>query len=261
MTKGNDHKEGAVESVEKASVEYYSKRMKRNLKVAVADLSLIFYMAPADPPPAAPDSLFAIVSTTDGSAVQGVLSEMKEGVLTFKDLRGQTCRISAASLTGLHFRNGRVAYLSDLTPSNVDENASYIRPADGRPLASDEPYPWQADKSVTGKPLSIRGKEFRKGIGVRARSALTYALGGKFQRLQASIGVDDEGLKGGGDVVFEVWVDDQRKFAQAAKAGDAAADIDVDVAGAKEVRLVVDFGGNFNAADFADWGSARFIKE
>ena len=84
-------------------------------------------------------------------------------LLEFEDLRGKRMSLSASKLSALHFRNGRVIYLSDLSPSEVEENPNYIRPADGKPLPSDLSYPWKADRSAAGSPIMIGGKEFRKG--------------------------------------------------------------------------------------------------
>ncbi|MBI2898955.1 MAG: NPCBM/NEW2 domain-containing protein [Planctomycetes bacterium] len=259
VTKTSDVAEGTILSLAKTGVEYYSSRLRRNQTVPLDHLAMIVFMPPQKAPPAAPDTLHAIVSTTDGSTIQGLPVELKSGVLVLKDLRGTTYRVSTASVASLHFKNGRVVYVSDLQPSKVEENANFIRPEDGRALPSDLVYPWQADRSAAGTKLSIRGREFRKGIGVRAYSSLTYALQSRFRKFQASIGLDD--ALEHGDVVFEVWVDGRKSLSHPSKSGDATADIEVDVSGAGELRLVVDFGGNANIGDFADWGSARLVKE
>lgn len=257
VMKSGDRSKATLEAIEKASIKYTPRRSgAKSQTLPLENAAMIFFMLPRTPK--APTSLHAIVTTSDGSSVQGVLTELKAGVLTFKDLRDKELKVSAASLASLFFKNGKVVYISDMAPTKVEENANFIRPANGAALPSDLTYPWQVDKSAAGTKLSVRGKEFRKGIGVRARSSLTYDLGGKFKKLQSSIGIDD--CLEHGDVVFEVWVDGALKFKQPAKSGDAAVDIEVDVSGAKELRLVVDFGGNANIGDFADWGSARLIK-
>lgn len=258
VLKTGDQPEGDINVIDKGSVEYRSRVTNKNTTIPLENISLIFLRPPVAKPPKPPVTLHAIVSSTDGSSFQGTLAELKGGVLSFTNLYGREMKISAASLASLHFKNGKVVYVSDLTPTLVDENANFIRPVGGKALPSDLTYPWQADKSAAGTKLSVRGKEFRKGIGVRARSSLTYDLDKKFRRMQASIGIDD--CLEHGDVVFEVWVDGALKLKQPMKSGDAAFEIDVDVSGARTLRLFVDFGGNANIGDFADWGSARLIK-
>lgn len=259
VTKTSDRAEGTINSIDRSAVDFKSARTRQNQKMPLDQLALVLFMKPSRSVPKPPSTLYSILTGTDGSTLQGVIQELKGGVLVFRDLRGAVHRISAASVAGLHFRNGRVVYVSDLAPSKVEENANYIRPPDGSSLPSDLSYPWKADRNAEGNRLAIRGREFRKGIGVRAYSSLTYPLGGSFKKFQASVGVDDCGPQG--DVVFEIWIDGKKAVSQPAKAGEAAIDLEVDVSGAKELRLVVDFGGNANIGDFADWGSARLLKE
>ncbi len=259
VTKTSDRAEGSINVVDKTAVEYKSRRTNQLQKVAVDQLTLILFQKPSRPAPKPPDTLYAILTASDGSSVQGKIAELKEGILRFHDLRGVERKLSAASLAGLHFRNGRVVYLSDLPPSKVEENAYYIRPPDGSSVPSDKPYPWKADRNADGAKLSIRSREFQKGIGVRAYSSLTWSLGEKYRKFQASVGLDDCAQRG--EVVFEVWVDGKKRASHNAKVGESAFDIEVGVAGAKELRLVADFGGLTIIGEFADWGLARLLKE
>ncbi|MDP6959224.1 MAG: NPCBM/NEW2 domain-containing protein, partial [Planctomycetota bacterium] len=223
-----------------------------------SDISLLFFMDPPEDPPAPPKTLFSILHTRDGSALQGHLNALENGKLHFTTLHGNEIRIATSMMAALYFRNGKVIYLSDIPPTAVEENANYIRPIDGKPLASDLSYPWKKDQSAAGSPLVINGVEFQKGIGVRAYSSLRYDLENPFRRFQASIGIDD--ALPGGDVQFEVWIDDKVAFQTRAQAGEIAKVVDLDLSGAKQIRLVVDFGNNANVGDFADWGAARLIK-
>jgi hypothetical protein len=50
----------------------------------------------------------------------------------------------------------------------------------------------QMDKSVTGKPLTIAKKRYKKGIGTHANGMLRYNLDGKYKRLTAIIGLDED---------------------------------------------------------------------
>src|SRR3990172_7795054 len=49
----------------------------------------------------------------------------------------------------------------------------------------------QADKSVTGKPISIAGRVFERGVGTHAVSKLWIKLQGGSSTFTASVGVDD----------------------------------------------------------------------
>ncbi len=71
----------------------------------------------------------------------------------------------------------------------LPENAEWLG------LPSEHSQDWgnlQIDKSVTGKPLTIAKKRYKKGIGTHANGKLGYNLGGKYRRLTAVIGIDED---------------------------------------------------------------------
>jgi len=50
----------------------------------------------------------------------------------------------------------------------------------------------QIDKSVTGKPLTIAKKRYKNGIGTHASGFLRWELNGKYERLTAILGLDED---------------------------------------------------------------------
>jgi len=50
----------------------------------------------------------------------------------------------------------------------------------------------QIDKSVTGKPFTIAKKRYKKGIGTHASGFLRYELNGKYEKLTAVLGLDED---------------------------------------------------------------------
>jgi hypothetical protein len=50
----------------------------------------------------------------------------------------------------------------------------------------------QIDKSVTGKPLTIAKKRYKKGIGTHASGFLRWELNGKYEKLTAVLGLDED---------------------------------------------------------------------
>ncbi len=245
---------GTVNSVSDAGVVYKSKSLGEVTK-ALADM-VGLWLVETNPPPKEPAGLFAIVLTRDGSSMRGEVRSLKDGVLTFRDLFGNERTIARDAVSGLYWKNGRVVYLSDLQPSAVDEDANFIRGP--RKSPSDLEYPFQRDRSAKGTRLVLGGVEHRKGLGVRARSVLSYSLGGAFKRFQAVVGLDDVSL-GLGAVSAEVWVDGVRAKEFTIRGNDAPRPLDLDVSGSKDLRLVVTWAGH-GQSDFADWGSARLIR-
>lgn len=107
-----------------------------------------------------------------------------------------------------------------------------------------------------GRPITIGGQVYEKGLGVHAESIVEVYLGGNCDRFTADVGVDDE-VGNNGSVVFEVYADGERRFASPTLRGpDAPMPVSVDVAGARMLRLRVHDAGNGNGFDHADWAAA-----
>jgi len=141
-----------------------------------------------------------------------------------------------------------VVYLSDLEPAQVEE-----KPFFNYLLA------WQRDLSVGKARLTLRGQMFDKGLGVHARCLLSYALGGNYARFHSLVGIDDE-TQGKGNCVFEVRADGKQLFASGPVTGqEAPRPVDLDVRGAKELVLLVDFGEGGDVGDRADWADAYLV--
>ena len=115
----------------------------------------------------------------------------------------------------------------------------------------------QKNRSVWEKPLVIGGSRFVRGLGTHAPSKIVFALDGKYRRFQTWAGADANTAP---TVTFEVWVDSVKRWESGLMTRDMpAASVDVDVAGAKVLELVVGDAGEFSA-DHADWAEARLIR-
>jgi hypothetical protein len=90
-----------------------------------------------------------------------------------------------AALAELRFRGENVQTLSDLPPVAVKETPFF-----------DDAFPWQKDRSVAGATLRLDGKTYEKGLGLHADCRLTFDLGGKYRRLTALAGIDEQVLSG-----------------------------------------------------------------
>ncbi|WP_329113574.1 NPCBM/NEW2 domain-containing protein [Streptomyces sp. NBC_01465] len=108
-----------------------------------------------------------------------------------------------------------------------------------------------------GKPITLGGTVFAKGIGAHAASDIAYYTGAKCSSVTAQVGVDDE-KSTKGTVTFEIWADGI-KVASTGVLTTAmpAQPLTADVSGAKVVRLVVTDGGDGNDSDHADWADAQ----
>lgn len=100
------------------------------------------------------------------------------------------------------------------------------------------------------------------GLGTHARSEIAYRLDGKHSRFVAYGGVDD-GITNYNEasVVFEVHLDGKRVFrSDIVRAKQDPVPINVELKGAKELKLIVTDAGNGINFDHADWVDAGFIR-
>lgn len=119
----------------------------------------------------------------------------------------------------------------------------------------------QVNRSVDMNPLSIGGKRFERGIGTHADSVFLIALDGKALRFTATVGVNDEVVAGQqtirGSIEFKVIGDGKTLWSSGVMRGkDAAKECIVDIAGVKDLMLIVDSGDDINY-DHADWAMAK----
>ena len=95
---------------------------------------------------------------------------------------------------------------------------------------------------------------------MHADCALDFTVGGHFDLFVAMIGIDGE-TGGKGDCIFRVLGDGQELFRQRLKGSDRPAEVRVRIAGMRTVSLVVEQGEDWDLADHADWGDARFVRD
>jgi NPCBM/NEW2 domain len=149
----------------------------------------------------------------------------------------------------IQLRSNRLVYLSDLSPTTQQTRSSL-----------DLDFPPRADRSVSGRPFSIRGRAFEKGLGVHAYASATYKLDGQFDRFLATIGIDDSAAPYG-SVVFRVIADGRRVYESKTVRGDEPGiPISVDVSGAALLTLECDDAGDLDISDHADWADAALLR-
>ncbi|MFE7776801.1 NPCBM/NEW2 domain-containing protein [Streptomyces sp. NPDC057445] len=109
-----------------------------------------------------------------------------------------------------------------------------------------------------GHVLTLAGKTYEKGIGAHADSDIEVHLGGRCTAFTADVGIDDE-IDGYGEVAFSVEADGRRLWSSPKVSGaSAAVPVEVDVTGARHVRLLVTDTNGSKSGDHGDWAAARF---
>ena len=115
------------------------------------------------------------------------------------------------------------------------------------------------DRGVEGKPLSVGGKQYDRGLGVHADSKISFPLNGAFAAFHVVPGPDDahKGL-----LEMKILVDGKEVYASGAvsSSGFKAKPLTLPVVGARELTLIVTDGGNGKGGDHASWADAHLVK-
>jgi hypothetical protein len=143
-------------------------------------------------------------------------------------------------------------------------SATYL--SDAAPSAAANGYgPLETDTSNgengfgDGEPLSLDGTPYLRGLGAHAASRVGYVLSRECARFRASVGIDDE-VGPRGSVIFRVFADGRNIYDSGVMTGTSATRfVDVSVAGATQLQLVVAEAGDGFRYDHADWADARLV--
>jgi hypothetical protein len=151
----------------------------------------------------------------------------------------------------LTIEGGPAVYLSELKAKKY-EHTPYLGLS----------WPYVLDGSVDRRDLRLGDSTFERGVGLHTASRLSYDLAGRYRRFEALVGLDDHSGKGG-SARIRVLVDGKPAEGgdrELTRPGEPIA-VRVDVAGAKELTLVADFGERGGVRGHVNWADARLIKE
>ena len=176
------------------------------------------------------------------------IATVKGGASGVKDVAGNALASDFSWTFTTAAQQGPVTtYVSDLTPTSATNGWGPVE----EDMSNGE------NASGDGDTLSLNGTTYAKGLGVHAASDVRYAVGPTCTRFKVSVGVDDE-VGNSGSVTFEVYADATKVFDSGPMTGaSATVAVDVSIAGASELRLVVTNGGDNANNDHGDWADAR----
>lgn len=197
-----------------------------------------------------PEKLHALVWLSDGSRLTATALDWNGTQLVLETPYGVRVEIDPSAVEQMQFLGGRLVYLSDMEPQEY-EHTPYLSVR----------WPYQRDRSVGGNPIQLGGRTYAKGLGMHSASRLRYALDGRYQRFEATVGIDDE-TEGDGSVVFRVLVDGRERLATPVVRGaDGPITLEpLDLTGAQTLELLVEHADYGDVQDHADWADARLVR-
>jgi hypothetical protein len=188
------------------------------------------------------------LTLTTGERIEGRLLSLGEVVRCRLD-EGCVLNVEVARLHRMEVASDKLIWLTDLTPK-VEQTPAF-----------DRTWPWYNNRSVAGPGFELAGKRYERGLGLVPRTRLTYDLGGRFDVLEALIGIDDRGGPAA-HAVFRVHADGEQVFESAPMVrGQAPATLRVALNKAKTLTVEVDFGKNYDLGDFCAFADARVIQK
>lgn len=272
-----DRDKGVIKEVTRDTIKFQSSVYGRDRNYKSEEIAGIA-LAQIKPLPEPPEGLLVTIIGTDRSRFTGLIKKIENSVVHFHSnyfgihprlvptgtvaspRLGRDSAVASqlplAKIVQVYFKTEQNVYLSDLEPTIVKEYPTIYDP-------KHIVFPWnyQKDKNVTsGELISFKGRKFYKGLGVHANCELTYQLDKQYRKFFAVVGLDDEaGPKA--SVEFLVFLDGKKTYESGLiKWGDDPKQVNLSVARAKEMRLVVTDGGDMHILDRAAWANARLIK-
>jgi hypothetical protein len=248
LLRNGDVLEGVLDSLDEQKVRVEVDKKTATVSIdRVAAIALNTELAA----PLRPRGVHARAVLADGARLSLASAECDGETLTGTTLNGARVRLPVEQLVSLDFFQGCAVYLSDLTPAKY-EHTPYL----------DVTWPLVADGSVTRRALRLGGSVYDKGLGLHSACRVTYRLDGNYRRFEALVGLDSEtGKKGSARV--GVLVDGKPRdlgIKDDLTIRTAPLPVRIDVTGAKELTLVVEFGRRGDAGDHVNWAEARLIK-
>ena len=199
-------------------------------------------------PQGADDPTRCLLSLQDGSTLAGDIESVENGVVSLLLPGDAKLELPWAAVQSVAIHSHRLTFLSDLNPLEEEQKSiAFVN------------VPWRRNRSVLGRPLTLAGQVYERGIGVHAYCKLTFDAGGKFDIFAATIGLDAETLDKG-DCIFSVLGDGEVLLTQRMQGGEAPRELQLSIPRIKQLTLLVEPGEGLDLADHADWCDARLIR-
>jgi hypothetical protein len=210
-----------------------------------------------------------IVHGRDGLRASAAAVSLHDGVLQLETPSGAKIAWPLSDVHFADFSAGKLVFISDLEPASEVWTPLVGLPA-GVALANNYGRV-RRDASAFAGPLSLRlpnaesfgptarPQTFGKGLAIRSRTELDYRLPRGFRRLLAVAGIDPA-TSDAGHVRLSILGDDRPLLETDVAGSDAPQPIELDIAGVKRLKIIVDYGQNLDTGDWLNLCDLRVVK-
>ena len=190
------------------------------------------------------------IGLATGDLLQASAVSLTAGEYRVKLAGNVELRLPIDLVSGLDFSAGRVKYLSQLEPRDKKLVPLFDLPRDV-----------ERDRSVLGSPLTLGGQVYARGLGLFPQTRLRYRIAGEYARFRAVAGIDDAAPRLKTSALLRISGDGRSLFEAEFAPGEPPRPIDLDLAGVRELEILVDFGADqLNIGDFLDLADAKLTK-
>lgn len=231
---------GMVLSIDRQKVVFESRAGRKETFTFEEDRIAALRLAPVDPYEE-PEGVDTVARLLDGTHVSGRLVPGPAEPLRMVLGVGPEVTLERRLLQRLDFRNGRYAALSDREPVSFEETPY---------LEGGRRFGLLRDRGFHGAPhLRIGDQAFLRGLGLHARSRVTWDLEGRTRAFRAQVGVDPA-TRGGriaGSARISVQADGETLWESGLLvAGEQPVPLVVEgLEGRRKLTVTVDYGESF----------------
>jgi hypothetical protein len=215
----------------------------------------LVYVHPAGT--ATPSEPTCLVNDVAGWRLKAKSVAMVDGRLQITTTFGATIARPWEAVRGIDFSAGRIEYLSDL-PTESLQWTSYLDLGNHADALADFYQP-RRDRTLDNHPLRLGKKTYAKGLALSSRTEMVFKIAGKGKQFRATAGIDD-GVRDLGHVQLNISGDGRTLYSGKLNGRTTPVDLDLDVAGVKRLKIVVDFDGGMDVGDYLDLCDARIVK-
>jgi hypothetical protein len=262
--KSLDYIEGVLGDVLPEKIEF--KLDGEPLRINPAQVAGFLYFRSTDDAGAEP---LCVVQGRSGLRAAVVRARLADRLLRLTTASGAKFAWPLHDIHSADYSAGKLQYLSDMQPLSQRWTPLVGLPA-GATLAAEYGQP-RFNHSAYGGPLAVRlgdpphtstaaqTRSFRKGLALRSRTEIVYRVPAGFRRFAATAGIDPA-TSGSGNVRLEVYGDDRLLWEDDIAGQAPPTAIELDVAGLKRLKIVVDYGRNLDSGDWLNLCDARIVK-
>jgi hypothetical protein len=156
---------------------------------------------------------------------------LKDGKVVIETQCGARIEYTTDALAKLDYSKGKLTYLSQMDLARVKlVQVPYLNSPE-----------FKRDRNVDGGELRLAGKKYENGLGMHARTEVTFDLEGEYREFKAVAGIDDNVSQGDGSpVVVKVEGDGKELLTLSLTRKDGAKPISLNIKDVQRLRIVVD---------------------